>query len=501
VELDYSVEINDFKEVFDIDNEEKNINISEKIENSITDKTVKVFDLRLWIFWKKLQILFKSESTTKKILIDEIFEFIATIISLLNRNGLSKFCTLILILMTLFHFEDLLDKYEQIDYKSPISIKQILPLYQSKSQIVESLLKTCYPHYPPIPSSTSSISSLLHPPSTSSLTSACSHKPLISSTDLSSLLILTATSFPGLKDGLTSILTFSGSCPALLQLYEKTLQQLIGMYGVMGQGAGYSGQVVGLKLLRLSGIWEEAKVEEVEWAGKEWNEIGWEVAVGMLKKRGCIRDLVEVVVGKWRIVGEVDVEGWMEGLDWVVDKIQSERDDRKEIDADKENWKNEELKTTNEPKEETSKNEEESKNIDVLVETKEEFKTQEPYEDSKIYTNQKILSESSPTTIPSNPDFLNIQIQFLTLTLNSLVPLNLTSLNLIPKDSSAIVPTCSLPIILSSLTPTPIDFFSSSQYKPAKIKEVRVEFEHKGVRFTVAHRLKVSAKLGAKLLK
>jgi hypothetical protein len=47
VELDYSVEINDFKEVFDIDNEEKNINISEKIENSITDKTVKVFDLRL----------------------------------------------------------------------------------------------------------------------------------------------------------------------------------------------------------------------------------------------------------------------------------------------------------------------------------------------------------------------------------------------------------------------------------------------------------------------
>jgi hypothetical protein len=120
-------------------------------------------------------------------------------------------------------------------------------------------------------------------------------------------------------------------------LYEKTLQQLIGMYGVMGQGAGYSGQVVGLKLLRLSGIWEEAKVEEVEWAGKEWNEIGWEVAVGMLKKRGCIRDLVEVVVGKWRIVGEVDVEGWMEGLDWVVDKIQSERDDRKEIDADKEN--------------------------------------------------------------------------------------------------------------------------------------------------------------------
>ena len=77
----------------------------------------------------------------------ELFEFISTIIYLFKNNEISKFSKLVMILFIIFHFEQMLDKFEQIDYKHYDSIKLMLPLYKSKAVIVEDLIKICYPAY------------------------------------------------------------------------------------------------------------------------------------------------------------------------------------------------------------------------------------------------------------------------------------------------------------------------------------------------------------------
>jgi len=112
------------------------------MEKSPNDNTVKVFDLRLFLFWKKIFMLSKIGKMTKEILAVELFDFISMIIGLLSKNDVSRFSKLVMVLFIIFHFEQMLDKFEQIDYKDFKSIRLMLPLYNSKMKIVEDLLKT-----------------------------------------------------------------------------------------------------------------------------------------------------------------------------------------------------------------------------------------------------------------------------------------------------------------------------------------------------------------------
>ena len=110
------------------------------MEKSSSDSSVKEFDLRLCIFWRKIHILLRTDKITKEILSIELFEFISAIICLLKKNDFSKFAKLVMILFILFHFEQMLDKYEQINYNDQKSIKLMFPLFNSKIIIVEDLL-------------------------------------------------------------------------------------------------------------------------------------------------------------------------------------------------------------------------------------------------------------------------------------------------------------------------------------------------------------------------
>ena len=60
MELDYKIEINELKTIFEIREDNVSIDISDKMKVN-DDNTVKVFDLRLFLFWKKIAVLFQTK--------------------------------------------------------------------------------------------------------------------------------------------------------------------------------------------------------------------------------------------------------------------------------------------------------------------------------------------------------------------------------------------------------------------------------------------------------
>jgi len=60
MELDYKIEIKELQTIFEIREDNVSIDISEKMKD-YDDNIVKVFDLRLFLFWKKIAVLFQTK--------------------------------------------------------------------------------------------------------------------------------------------------------------------------------------------------------------------------------------------------------------------------------------------------------------------------------------------------------------------------------------------------------------------------------------------------------
>ena len=60
MELDYKIEINELKTIFEIREDNVSIDISDKMKD-YDDNIIKVFDLRLFLFWKKIVVLFQTK--------------------------------------------------------------------------------------------------------------------------------------------------------------------------------------------------------------------------------------------------------------------------------------------------------------------------------------------------------------------------------------------------------------------------------------------------------
>ncbi|CAI2385342.1 unnamed protein product [Moneuplotes crassus] len=217
--------------IFKINEKEVTINIEEFLNNSGSENAIKVFNLRLYIFWKKIYVYNQANRISKEKLCVELFDFLSMIICLLNKSVLSRFAKLVIILFIIFHFEQMLDKFEQIDYKDYTSIRLMLPLYNSKAIIVEDLVKTCYPEFRKYSAQDevlSTLDSLFIVPNVDSLiTPTDKADGLISSEEKAQIeeCLLNCTK-PSIKEGIREILNFSGFSEVLITLYYKCLSQL-----------------------------------------------------------------------------------------------------------------------------------------------------------------------------------------------------------------------------------------------------------------------------------
>lgn len=147
IKLDYSLEIKDLKSIFEVNERDVSTNLKERMEKAPSDNIVKEFDLRLWIFWKKIYLILRIPTTTKEMISKELFEFLSYLVCIIRRNEFSKFAELLIILEFCFYFELVLDKFEQIDYNKQESIEIMFPLITSKLSIIEKLIKLCFPKF------------------------------------------------------------------------------------------------------------------------------------------------------------------------------------------------------------------------------------------------------------------------------------------------------------------------------------------------------------------
>ena len=242
-----------------------------------------------------------------------------------------------MVLFIIFHFEQMLDKFEQIDYKDFKSIRLMLPLYNSKMRIVEDLLKTWYPKY-------SEYITQYSPQNFKEnlfkqwkiedfVTVENTAEELIKGTEKSEIESwLLKCQNESIKAGITDILNFSGLCQPLITLYYKCLCQLKRMYEVcktpelknINKSTGKfitkcrmqrSKEVITLRMLQLIPFLSETEKIGVlintnfECLNMDWPELylkAWELKLKYGVGEG--RSFLETLLGLWIIISKEEID-------------------------------------------------------------------------------------------------------------------------------------------------------------------------------------------------
>ena len=298
VEIDYKIEIKELKSIFEVNERDVSANLKERMERTPNDNIVNQFDLRLCIFWKKIYLILRTQTTTKEMLSKELFEFLSFLVWFIKRNEFSKWVELLIILEFWFYFELVLDKFEQIDYNNHDSIRIMFPLISSKLSIIESMIKIWFPkfhQYTKINNIDESLlDSLFIVPELKDFDNEIDNSTLLKDNENEQIREwIENCSSKEVKEGIFTLLSPESIKENLPYLYYKTLQQLKRMYEMWKNlnidGPDFSlsqrpivwkmqrsKEVVQLKMIQICWFLSKENISSIINAQFEWLNSSWD---------------------------------------------------------------------------------------------------------------------------------------------------------------------------------------------------------------------------------